>query len=187
VKLTRRQFLACSAGSLTGAALGVLGVSRAEAKRKVASCRITKAKMSTSVCCFCACGCGLIVHSSGGKVINIEGDPAHPINEGSLCSKGAALMQVAINERRAQKVLHRTPGSGQWKELSWDQALKRIAAKIRETRNTTFKQKDKGLTVNRTDGIGALGGAALDNEECYLYVKLARALGLVYIEHQARI
>jgi len=187
MKLSRREFFTYSAGSLTGAALGVLGAKSAEANGKVKDCRIKKATMTTSICCFCGCGCGLIVHAADGKVVNIEGDPEHPVNEGSVCSKGAALLQVAVNERRARKVLHRKPGATDWEEISWDDAFKKIAAKIWESRNKSFVEKDGELTVNRTEGIAALGGASLDNEECYLYSKLTRAMGLVYIEHQARI
>ena len=187
MKLSRRQFLTFSAGSLTGTALAVLGVKKAHAKSAVEECRIKKATLSHSICCFCGVGCGLVVHASGGKVISIEGDPEHPINEGSVCSKGASLLQVAVNERRAGKVLHRKPGAAAWEEISWENALGKIAAKIRETRDASFVEKDGELTVNRTEGIAALGGAALDTEECYVYSKLARALGLVYIEHQARI
>lgn len=187
MKLTRREFFTWSGGALSGTALGVLGVKQADAAARVEGCRITKAKMTTSICCFCGCGCGLIVHAAEGKVINIEGDPEHPVNEGSVCSKGAALFQVAVNERRARKVLHRKPGAAGWEEISWEEAVKAIASRIRDTRNETFVEKDGEHEVNRTEGIAALGGAALDNEECYLYRKLATALGLVYIEHQARI
>jgi formate dehydrogenase major subunit len=123
-----------------------------------------------------------------GKVINIEGDPDHPINEGALCSKGAALFQVANNSRRLGKVRYRPPGGTAWQEKSWDWALDTIARRVKTTRDATWASKDSaGLVVNRTEGIAGLGGAALDNEECYLYSKLARALGIVYLEHQARI
>jgi len=187
MKLSRRDFLALGGGTITGAALGLLDIKPAEARALVKELRIKNAKLTTSICCFCGCGCGLIVHTSEGKVINLEGDPEHPINEGSVCSKGAAMLQVAVNDKRARKVLHRKPGASQWEEISWDEAFRQIAGKIRETRNASFVEKDGELTVNRTEGIASLGGAALDNEECYLYSKLMRSLGLVYMEHQARI
>jgi formate dehydrogenase major subunit len=120
-------------------------------------------------------------------VVNIEGDPDHPINEGSLCSKGASILQLNRNERRLQKVLHREPGASDWKELSWGEAIPRIARLVKETRDANWVGTDKGLTVNRTEAIACLGGAALDTEECYLISKAARALGIVYLEHQARI
>lgn len=143
---------------------------------------------TTTICPYCGCGCGLVVTTVDGEVTNTEGDPDHPINEGSLCSKGQCLYQVSRNERRLNKVLHRKPGADEWEEVSWDEALDGIAAKVKATRDATFLEKDgDDRTVNRTDGIGLLGSAALDNEECYALSKLARAMGLVFIEHQARI
>jgi formate dehydrogenase major subunit len=143
---------------------------------------------TTTICPYCGCGCGLVVTTVDGKVTNTEGDPDHPINEGALCSKGQCLYQVSRNERRLKKVLHRKPGAAEWEEVSWDEALDGIAAKVKATRDATFLEADgEGRTVNRTDGIGLLGSAALDNEECYALSKLARAMGLVFIEHQARI
>jgi formate dehydrogenase major subunit len=130
----------------------------------------------------------MIVSVRDGKVINIEGDPDHPINEGALCSKGSALFQVANNDLRLSKVKYRAPGASAWEEKSWDWTIERIAEKIKETRDATFQLTDKkGQTINRTEAIACLGGAALDNEECYSYSKFARSLGIVYLEHQARI
>ncbi|GAG26675.1 unnamed protein product, partial [marine sediment metagenome] len=132
--------------------------------------------------------CALIVSASNGKIINIEGDPDHPINQGSLCSKGEALIQVANNERRLTTVKYRAPNSDHWEEKSWDWALPEIAKRIKKTRDENWISKDKkGSVVNRVEALAGLGGAALDNEECYLWSKLARALGIVYLEHQARI
>jgi len=104
-----------------------------------------------------------------------------------LCSKGASGIQVVNNSRRLQKVLYRAPGGKAWEEKSWDWALQRIAAKVKETRDKTFQTTTEGRTVNRTEAIACLGGSALDNEEAYALVKLMRSLGLVYIEHQARL
>jgi formate dehydrogenase major subunit len=181
---TRRQFLK---GVTTGAAaLGVLsetGCAPATPALKTAGATAT-----TTVCPFCGVGCGQVVSTRGGKVINIEGDPGHPVSEGTLCSKGASAIQVVNNSRRLQKVLYRAPGGKKWEEKSWDWAMERIAAKVKETRDKTFQKASKdGRVVNRTEAIACLGGSALDNEEAYLLVKLMRALGLVYIEHQARL
>jgi formate dehydrogenase major subunit len=133
----------------------------------------------------------VIVHTGkagAGKIINVEGDPDHPINEGSLCSKGAALSQLANNENRVTTPLYRKPYSTQWQEVSWDWALWTIAKRIKKTRDDTFRLRNKkGSIVNRTTGIASVGSAALDNEECWLTQAMMRALGLVYIEHQARI
>jgi len=181
---TRRDFLKVS-GATTGAALaGLFNIKPAEASAEDFRLRIRYAKQSTTICPYCGCGCGLIVSAGGGKIINIEGDPDHPINEGSLCSKGSALYQVANNDRRLGKVKYRAPGSDHWEEKSWTWAIDRISKKIKEARDAGLAD---GRKVNRIDSIAAIGGAALDNEECYLYSKFMRALGVVYIEHQARI
>jgi formate dehydrogenase major subunit len=136
---------------------------------------------------------GLFLPAQDGLVLNVEGDPDHPINQGSLCSKGMALAQLNTvdgepNPRRLQKVKYRAPGSSEWEEKSWDWALDQIARRIKDTRDANFIEADsEGRTVNRLEAISSLGGAALDNEECSLIVKAMRALGLVFIEHQARI
>lgn len=192
MKLTRRSFLlscgtlgATGAGGLLPRFLGIdLSPSTAYAKTAAAK----SGKVTTSICPYCASGCGILVTAADGKVVNVEGDPDHPINQGSLCSKGVSLLQLANNDRRMSKVLYRAPGASAWEEKSWDWAMKKIAANIKGTRDATFRQRDdKDRIVNRTEGIACMGGAALDNEECYAYSKLARALGIVYLEHQARL
>jgi formate dehydrogenase major subunit len=138
-------------------------------------------------------GCGAIVAAQNGRVVNVEGDPDHPVNQGSLCSKGMALAQLntvdgRVNPRRLQTPLYRAPGSSEWEEKSWEWTLDQIARRIKDTRDASFTETDaEGRTVNRLEAIGSLGGAALDNEECSLISKAMRALGLVFIEHQARI
>ncbi len=144
--------------------------------------------MTSTICPFCAVGCGAIATDVGGQVVGVEGDPDHPINRGTLCAKGSALSQVADNPRRVTRVLYRAPGGSQWEERDWTWAIRRIAEKIQHTRDATFQTTDaQGRTVNRTEAVGCLGGAALNNEECYLFGKLSRALGIVYLEHQARV
>ncbi len=183
--VSRRGFLKFSVGS---ALLGSLTVSLDAAKSYAATLPIRYAKETQTICPYCAVGCGIIVHSRNGKVINTEGDPDHPINEGTLCSKGASLYQVVNNPTRLTKPRYRAAGSGEWKEVEWDWALDEIAKRIKSTRDKTFVTKNKkGQVVNRTDGLASVGSAALDNEECYIYQKWLRSLGLVYIEHQARI
>ena len=180
---TRRQFLK---GLTTGTvALGALSPSVGGAAMPPLKTR--GATETTTVCPFCGVGCGQVVSTRDGHVINIEGDAAHPISEGTLCSKGAAAIQVVNNPRRLQKVLYRAPRGKAWEEKTWDWALERIAARVKETRDTSFQTQVNGHTVNRTEAIACLGGSALDNEEAYLLVKLMRALGLVYVEHQARL
>ena len=182
--MTRRDFLKTS-GVTTGAALaGLFGVRSAEARAGKVRLRIRYARQTTTICPYCGCGCGQIISARDGKVINVEGDPDHPVNEGSLCSKGSALYQVANNERRLRKIRYRAPGSDHWEEKSWNWAIDRISRRIKESRDAGLAD---GRKTNRIDTIAAIGGAALDNEECYLYSKFMRALGVTYIEHQARI
>jgi anaerobic selenocysteine-containing dehydrogenase len=180
---TRRQFLK----GLTTGTVAIGALTQSGCAPAIPPLKTRGATTTTTVCPFCGVGCGQVVATRGDKVINIEGDPRHPISEGTLCSKGAAGIQVVNNSRRLQKVLYRAPQGKTWEEKSWDWALDRIAARVKETRDKTFKQSVDGRVVNRTEAIACLGGSALDNEEAYLLVKLMRALGLVYVEHQARL
>jgi formate dehydrogenase major subunit len=185
---TRRDFLKISSVTAAGLTLSQLGFDLSPAQAYAASLRIKGAKETVSICCYCSVGCGIIAYSSKGKVTDTEGDPDHPINRGTLCPKGAATYQIANNPVRITKPRYRAPGSSKWKEVSWDWALDEIAKRIKETRDKTFVTKNtKGQVVNRCDGLASVGSAALDNEECYIYQKWLRSLGLVYIEHQARI
>jgi len=198
--VSRRDFLKISGSTLL---LGPLAAP-APADAKELESKIKGAKETTTVCPYCSVGCGIVVHTKDGKVINIEGDPDHPINEGTLCPKGASIMQLVNNDTRVLKPMYRAPGADAWKEVEWEWALDQIAKKVKETRDRTFKltskskvkekqpdgtdkEIEKEFTVNRTDAIAHVGSAALDNEECYLLQKMMRAWGLVYIEHQARI
>jgi anaerobic selenocysteine-containing dehydrogenase len=183
LRSTRRQFLK----GLTTGAVAVGALTQSGCAPAIPPIKTRGATATTTVCPFCGVGCGQVVSSRGGKVIHIEGDPDHPISEGTLCSKGAAGIQVVNNSRRLQKVLYRKPNGAKWEEKSWDWAFERIAARIKETRDKTFKTTIDGRVVNRTEYIACLGGSALDNEEAYLLVKLMKALGLVYVEHQARL
>jgi len=186
--ITRRSFL-----KLSGATVGIMlcpsFFEDAKAKSYAWTLKTKEGQETTSICCYCACGCGLIITASGNTVVNTEGDPDHPTNEGALCSKGNSLFQTANSDRRLTKVLWRPPyWSGDWIEIPWFLALILMALKIKITRDFNFTKADsEGKTVNRTEAIAAIGGAALDNEECYLYTKLMRSLGIVYLEHQARI
>jgi formate dehydrogenase major subunit len=192
MKLSRRDFLKLS-GATTGSLLLPTGAALA-AKGKTFPLHKPIGETPT-ICCFCAVGCGAIVASAprpDGKleVVNLEGDPDHPINQGTLCCKGQALAQINLDvgKKRLTKPLYRAPGSSEWEEKSWEWAIEEIAKRIKATRDQHFiVQDDEGRTVNRLEAIASLGGAALDNEECSLIVKAMRALGLVYIEHQARI
>lgn len=184
--LTRRGFLKLIGTSVAASGLNITLSSNVDAYD--GKLKIANAKETFSVCCYCAVGCGLIIHTENGKVINIEGNPDSPINKGSLCSKGSALRFLVNNEERLKKPLYRAGGSDKWEEISWDRALTEIAKRVKATRDKYFEYKNKeGVVVNRVTKIASVGSAAMDNEECYLFQKFLRSLGLVYIEHQARI
>ncbi len=188
MEVTRRQFIKISGAVAATLAVVELGFDEKGAKAKASEFKVAELKPTPTICPYCAVGCGILVYSDGKDVIYTEGDPDHPINEGSLCSKGTTVRQVYTSEKRVTTPLYRAPGSDKWKEVDWDFALDKVAKNIKETRDRTFIQTENGMTVNRTDSIAYLGGAALDNEECHLLHKLFRAgLGLTYIEHQARI
>lgn len=186
----RRDFLKISGMATMAGALGSMGFDLKPIESYASTLSIKTARQTTTICPYCAVGCGLIVHTDKGtgKVINIEGDSDHPINEGALCAKGAALYQLAVNPSRVSQVLYRAPNSDHWETRPWDWALDRISANVKKTRDGSFLRRNgKGQIVNRTEGIAHVGSAALDNEECWLLQGMMRALGLVYIEHQARI
>jgi len=195
VDISRRDFL-----KLSGASAGSFFVYKALAAGDVSACSAkafpleAKVAETTTMCAYCAGGCGAIVSTYADGIIKVEGDPDHPINRGSLCSKAQALAQLhqvdgEINPWRLTKPLYRRAGGDEWEEKTWDEAINDIAAKIKATRDANWISTEPGTayTVNRTEAIASLGGAALDNEECYVLAKMLRALGLVYIEHQARI
>jgi len=189
--VTRREFIQITGATAAGLAVSGLGFDLSLVKSHAQMIKTKYAKESTTICCYCAVGCGAIVHTSikgDGRVINIEGDPDHVINRGTLCSKGASLAQLTENELRLTEPMYRAPFSTEWKKVSWDWALTQIAKRVKATRDATFENKNaKGQVVNRTGGIASVGSAAMDNEECWLYQALMRAIGLAYIEHQARI
>jgi formate dehydrogenase major subunit len=192
--VTRREFLVFSGVVGAGLALSSLGVDMGAVKAYAAELKIDKmktAKQTTTICPYCAVGCGIIcsTDAKAKKIINTEGDPDHPINEGALCAKGAAVFQTTDNNPdRLKKVLYRAPNSDKWQEKSWDWALNEIAKRVKATRDANFIEKnEKGQTVNRVEAIAHVGSAALDNEELWPLQAMMRALGLVYIEHQARI
>jgi formate dehydrogenase major subunit len=191
MKLNRRDFIKISSAAAAGVAASRLGFDLSPVKAHASMLKTRYAKETTTICCYCGVGCGAIVHTSkrgDGRVINIEGDPDHVINQGSLCSKGSALKQLVENENRLTHPMYRAPYSDKWQTVSWDWALDKIAERIKATRDAGFETtNDKGQTVNRTTRIASVGSAAMDNEECWIYQALMRSLGLVYIEHQARI
>ena len=190
MELSRRDFLKASGAGVGGVfLLGALNPAVALGRTpKVLPLKKQIGEKAT-ICPYDASGCGFLVAAENGKVVNIEGDPDHPINRGAACAKGASMRQLsADNPWRLSKVLYRRPGGTEWEEKDWDWALDRIASNIKQTRDTNWTDTDEqGYRVNRTDAIASVGGSALDNEECYLLAKMARAIGVVYLEHHARI
>lgn len=191
MKLNRRDFMKISGATAAGIAVSGLGFDLKPVKAHASHLKTQYARETTTICCYCGVGCGAIVHTSqrgDGRVINIEGDPDHVINQGSLCSKGASLKQLVENDRRLTDPMYRAPYSDKWQTVSWEWALSTIADRVKKTRDMAFEKTNaKNQVVNRTTQIASVGSAAMDNEECWIYQALMRSLGLVYIEHQARI
>ena len=194
-QVTRRDILkigVAGAGALAASGLG-FDVAVAQATRVKQNLRIAGAAEAHSVCPYCAVGCSLVAYTrknSDGSVqlLQIEGDPDSPVNEGRLCPKGATAMQLAISPRRVESPLYRAPGASGWTKVSWDFTLDKIAQNIKASRDATFVTVDgNGNTVNRCEGIAFAGGAAFSSEEGYFATKLMRGLGLVHLEQQARV
>lgn len=195
--VSRREVLrGTAAGGFALGSLLALGGDLTAARAHVQTLKIAGAKEVPSVCPYCAVGCGTVISVKDGKIINIEGNPDSPISEGNLCPKGAASLQLAVNPLRTTKVKHRRPGAADWEEMSLADAMERIAQLVKETRDATFSEtfttKDKDgndvqKVVNHTQAIASLGGATMDNEWNYVQLKLMRALGVVFLENQARI
>jgi formate dehydrogenase major subunit len=192
-QLSRRDFIKLGAASTGAAGVATLGFDLAEAVAVKQDLRIAGAKEVHSLCPYCAVGCSIVAYTKeDGKghtqLLQIEGDPDSPVNEGRLCPKGATAMQLAVSSRRVEKPLYRAPGSDKWQEISWDQMLDRLAVRIKESRDATFVATDaKGNTVNRTEGIAFAGGATFSSEEGYFAAKMMRTLGVVHLEQQARV
>jgi formate dehydrogenase major subunit len=188
---SRRNFLKISSAVTTGTALGGLaglGANLAPTLARAQELRIKDAKATPSVCPYCSVGCATLVHTIEGKIVNIEGDPRSPHNEGTLCPKGAAIYQLHVNPNRPMKVLHRAPGARDWEEWDLDRAMARVAELVKKTRDETFIESlPNGKRVNMTPAIFSLGGATLDIEWNHVQQKLMRGLGVVAIENQARI
>ena len=193
--MNRRSWLkraVTGAGAILGASALTVPQARASSKRR----KLAGTEVFTTACNFCSCGCGMLCYVKDGKLVDVEGDPDHIINEGALCSKGAAIIAAHESERRLRQPLYRAPGSDRWQPISWDAALDKVARRIKDTRDAAWIEKEKAkdaagndaeFVVNRTDAIGFLGGAQNTNEECYLFSKLARLAGSVQVEHQARL
>jgi formate dehydrogenase major subunit len=194
VEPTRREFLKATA--IGGIAASVLGFDLAPAFAEVRELKIARTTETRSTCPYCSVSCGVIIHTLGDKsrnvrpsVVHVEGDPDHPINQGTLCPKGITLKHNIVNDRRLTKVMYRAPGGTAWEEKSWDWAIDRIAQLVKKTRDERLIVKDaSGRTINALTALGVIGGCTDTNEINYLLVKAFRAgLGVVPLEQQARI
>src|SRR6266498_3306012 len=173
MQVSRRDFLRVTAGAGAGTAIGGLvglGATLAPARAQAQELRIRDAKSVPSICPFCSVGCATLVQVKGDRIVNIEGDPRSPHNEGTLCPKGAAIYQLHVNPNRTTKVLHRKPGASNWEVVELEWAMDRVAE-----------------LINMTPALFGLGGATLDNEFNHVCQKFWRGLGVVAIENQARI
>jgi formate dehydrogenase major subunit len=191
---TRRDFLKLS--TLGGTAVSLLGFDLAPAYAAVRQLKIARTTETRSTCPYCSVSCGVIIHTLGDKsrnvkprIVHVEGDPDHPINQGTLCPKGITLKQNIVNDRRLTTVRYRAPGGRQWEEKSWDWAVDRIARLLKQSRDERLiTSDDGGRAINALTAVGVIGGCTDTNELNYLLVKAFRAgLGVVPVEQQARI
>lgn len=190
----RRQFLRLT--TLGGVSASLLGFDLAPACAQARELKIARTSETRSTCPYCSVSCGVIIHTLGDRsrnvtptVVHVEGDPDHPINQGTLCPKGITLKQNIVNDRRLTRVLYRRPGGRSWEERSWDWAIDRIAQLTKQARDERLVERDAaGRTLNALTAVGVIGGCTDTNEVNYLLVKAFRAgLGVVPIEQQSRI
>lgn len=200
MNLTRRSFLKLAGATTAAATLTGVGLNKASASPSE-PLRIKYTKELHTVCTFCGVGCGVICNVRDGVIVNAEGDPEHPVNEGTLCSKGSSHYNVSYmytekgkpvpNPKRLTSCLYRAPGANSYEEVEWDWALDEIAKRVKETRDNNFIETEnvdgRTVTVNRTNAISWLGSAFCTDEENYLFHKMARAMGVINVDHCARL
>lgn len=191
MKVTRRSFIKGSVAVGAGLSFSGLGFNVPKVRAAAKEFKLSGGKEYGSVCTFCACGCGMVCYVKDGKLINLEGDPDHVVNEGGLCSKGASMSVLPNTDQRAKKPLYRAPGADSWQEISWDEAIEKVAAKMKKVRDENWVSSEtengRDYPTNRCDAMGFIGGAHVNNEECYLMAKMTRLLGASFVEHQARL
>jgi formate dehydrogenase major subunit len=188
--INRRDLLRLGLSSAAGLTLDGL-VNVREVRAATHELKLSHIREFTTSCNFCSCGCGMIAAVRDGKLIAMEGDYDHIVSRGALCVKGISMFETHASPKRLTTPLYRAPGSDHWEELSWKDAAERVARKIKKVRDETWiateKLGERDVAVNRTDAIAFLGGAQNTNEECYIFQKAARLLGIAYVEHQARL
>jgi len=194
MQVTRRQFFKVCAAGVSSSSLAMLGFSPSEALAEVRTFKLARTTETRNTCPYCSVGCGILIYSLGDRsknahavIMHIEGDPDHPVNRGTLCPKGAGLLDFVHSPNRLQYPEYRAPGK-EWKRISWDEAFTRIAKLMKEDRDKNFIAKnDKGETVNRWVSTGMLAASASSNETGYLTQKIARSLGMLAFDNQARV
>jgi len=194
-ELTRRQFLKVTGMSLVGSSLALMGFSPGEAIAEVREYKLTRATETRNTCPYCSVACGILMYGLGDgaknalpSIFHIEGDPDHPVNRGTLCPKGAGLIDFVHSASRLKYPEYRAPGSDAWQRITWDDALDRISKLLKQDRDANFIAKTPdGLTVNRWLSTGMLAASASSNEAGYITQKVARSLGLLGFDNQARV
>jgi formate dehydrogenase major subunit len=195
MQITRRQFFKLSAGALGSSSIAVMGFMPTQALAEVRQFKLLRTTETRNTCPYCSVACGIIMYGLGDKaknvkseIIHIEGDPDHPVSRGSLCPKGAGLLDFVHSKTRITFPEYRAPGTREWKRVSWDWALDRVARLMKEDRDQNFMPRnDKGQTVNRWNSVGFLAASASSNETGYLTHKIVRSLGIVALDNQARV
>lgn len=195
MQVTRRQFFRICAAGVGGSSLAALGFAPGEALAEVRAFKLAHATETRNTCPYCSVGCGVLMYSLGDKsknahaeIIHIEGDPDHPVNRGTLCPKGAGLLDFVHSPNRLQYPEYRAPGGKEWQRISWDDAFSRIAKLMKADRDANFVATNQdGLTVNRWLTTGMLAASASSNETGYLTHKVARSLGMLAFDNQARV
>lgn len=193
--MSRRQFFRVCAGAMAGSSVAALGVAPTQALAVTREFKLSRTTETRNTCPYCSVSCGVIMYSLGDKaknakaeIVHIEGDPDHPVNRGTLCPKGAALVDFVRSPNRLKHPEVREPGSTQWKRISWDDALSRIARHMKADRDANFVEKnDKDAIVNRWPTLAVLASSAVNNEAGYLLSKVSRGMGVVALDTQARI
>ena len=195
VNMNRRQFLKVSGTGLAGSSLALLGASPAPAMAEVRQFKLARMTETRNTCPYCSVACGLLMYGLGdgaknaaSAIVHIEGDPDHPVNRGTLCPKGAGLIDFIHSPNRLKQPEYRAPGSDTREPIGWDEALDRIARLMKDDRDANFvAQTPEGRTVNRWITTGMLAASATSNETAYLTHKVARTLGLLAFDNQARV
>lgn len=195
VNLTRRQFLTVSATTLAGSSLALVGFAPSQALAEVRQYKLARTTETRNTCTYCSVGCGILMYGLGdgaknakSSIIHIEGDPDHPVNRGTLCPKGASLIDFIHSPSRLMQPEYRAPGSDKWEPISWDAALDRIAKRMKADRDANFVETaDDGAKVNRWLTTGMLAASAGSNEVGYLTHKVIRSTGMLAFDNQARV